>query len=205
MFPRPDGLNPSVAFVTQRPSRILNEPSIRQLRLAHLATEALRMPAGIHGLNHPPDDETVAFATTGSKQNLEISLTVLPVVVLVENPVLELLEALGAAKKSKLSTASVKICGLHKALLMPQLPSRVDDFLMGLEPVAAAGTQHVVQGHVGGDPATKIKNNQTLYIAVSKTFYGVPRNVTLGVFRDCFVVVVVDAFEGMVPRRQFLF
>ena len=36
---------------------IFNEPEIRQLLVAHLAGEALRMPSGHHGLDHASDDE----------------------------------------------------------------------------------------------------------------------------------------------------
>jgi hypothetical protein len=89
-----------VALVAEGATGVLDEPGVSQLRLAHLATEALRMPARVHGLDHATDYEAVALAATRSEQDLEVALAVLAVVVFVEDAVLELLEALGATGKN---------------------------------------------------------------------------------------------------------
>lgn len=46
---------------------------------------------------------------------------------------------------------------------MPQLASRINDFLVGLETVSAPRAHHVIQRHGGGDPKMKhmvIKRNK---------------------------------------------
>jgi hypothetical protein len=150
VLPGPYRLHFGVALVAEGATGVLNEPSVSQLRLAHLATEALWVPARVHGLDHATDYEAVALAATRSEQDLEVALAVLAVVVLVEDAVLELLEALGA----------------NEALLMPQLSSGVDDFFVGFKTVAAPSAQHAVQRHVGGDSTKKI--NQFLSIRQSQ-------------------------------------
>jgi hypothetical protein len=100
VLPGPYRLHFGVALVAEGATGVLDEPGVSQLRLAHLATEALWVPARVHGLDHATDYEAVALAATRSEQDLEVALAVLAVVVLVEDAVLELLEALGATGKN---------------------------------------------------------------------------------------------------------
>jgi hypothetical protein len=100
VFPGTYRLHFGVALVAEGATGVLDEPGVSQLRLAHLATEALRVPARVHGLDYATDYEAVALAATRSEQDLEVALAVLAVVVLVEDAVLELLEALGATEKN---------------------------------------------------------------------------------------------------------
>ena len=41
----------------QLPTLVLDESQIRQFLVAHFAGEALRVPGGVHGLDHATDDE----------------------------------------------------------------------------------------------------------------------------------------------------
>lgn len=96
--------------------------------MAILAPEATRMPIGVHSLYHPSDDEFTAFPATRREQHMEIVLAVFPTFEFKENSILENLEALSA----------------HKALLMPQLSSRINNLLIGFKTLTTASAEHVV-------------------------------------------------------------
>ena len=65
--------------------------------LAHFTSETLRMPSGHHCLDYSADDELAAFATTWSKQDVEVMFAVLSVFKLIEDSVRERPEALGTS------------------------------------------------------------------------------------------------------------
>ena len=50
-------LDPRVAGVAQRAARVLDEPRVRELHAALLATEARRVPVRVHRLYNAADDE----------------------------------------------------------------------------------------------------------------------------------------------------
>lgn len=94
VFPQTDRLRLRIALVTQRPPSILNETTIGQLALTILTAETLRMPVGIHRLDHPPNDKLAAFSAAGGEQHVEVVFAVLAPLEFVENTIAELLEAL---------------------------------------------------------------------------------------------------------------
>lgn len=96
VFARTDGFDFGVALVTQRSIRIFDETGVGQLDFAHFAPETFRMPTGVHRLDDASDDEVVATAATRREQHLEVPFAIFAIVKLVENPIAELLEALGA-------------------------------------------------------------------------------------------------------------
>ena len=51
--------------------------------------ETIWMPGVVHGLDDPPDDEGLAFATARGKQNIEIVLAILALLKLKENTIFE--------------------------------------------------------------------------------------------------------------------
>lgn len=67
--------------------------------MADLAAEALRVPVGGHRLNHAPDNELATFVAARSKEHMEVSLTVLAALELVEDAVGKCAETLGAPAK----------------------------------------------------------------------------------------------------------
>lgn len=117
---------PFVAIVTKSTILIADETGIGQRNTALLAGEAVRMPIGRHSLDHPTDDEIVAFVAAWCKQDMEIFLAILSSFKFVENSVLELAEALSA----------------HKTLGVPKLTIRIDDSLMRFEAFVTSGTNH---------------------------------------------------------------
>lgn len=52
VFSHSMSLNFIVTLMTQSTSAIFNETTIGEFQSAHLATETIGMPAGVHGLNH---------------------------------------------------------------------------------------------------------------------------------------------------------
>ena len=70
---------------------------VGELPLAHLAGEAVRVPRGRHGPDDAAHDELAALAAARRVQHVEVVLTVLPPLELVEHAVGEGTEALRAA------------------------------------------------------------------------------------------------------------
>ena len=75
-----------------------DEPAIGQLLVAQFAAEAMRMPIGGHCFDDPSNHEFTAFVAARSKEDVEVTLAVLPALKLVENAVWESAETLGASK-----------------------------------------------------------------------------------------------------------
>lgn len=96
VFAQATSLHPGIALVAQCAASVLDEASIGQLHGALLAPEALGVPAGVHGLDHPADDELAALIAARSEQHMEVVLAVLTAVEFIEDTVPELTEALSA-------------------------------------------------------------------------------------------------------------
>lgn len=127
--------NLGVALMTQRPSVVLNKTQIGQFNMARFAPEARRVPVEVHRFDDTPNDELAAFSAARREEHLEIMLAVFTILEFVEGAIFEDLKALRA----------------HETILMPQFPRGIDDFLVGLETVAAAGAEHVIHGHRSGN------------------------------------------------------
>lgn len=76
---------------------IAYETTIGQFFGTHLTPEALRMPAGRHRLDHPPNDKLATFVAAGRKEDVEVTFAVLATLKLIENAILERTKALGAS------------------------------------------------------------------------------------------------------------
>jgi len=92
-------LHLGIAFVAQGAVLVLDEPAVGQLLGAQLAAEALRMPAGGHGLDDPSDDELTALIAAGCEKHLKVAFAVLASLELVEYAILERSEALSTSGK----------------------------------------------------------------------------------------------------------
>jgi hypothetical protein len=95
------GFDAGIASVAQRSIVVPYEARVGELLGTELTTEALGMPAGLHRLDHPTDDDLVALVAERRVQNSEILLAVLATLELVEDSVLERSEALRAPKNSR--------------------------------------------------------------------------------------------------------
>ncbi len=78
---------------------VFHKAEVCQLLAAHLAGEALWVPGGVHGLDHPPDDELAALGTARGKEDVEAVLAVLALLKLIKDAIRERAEALGASAK----------------------------------------------------------------------------------------------------------
>ena len=131
-----------VAVSAESSSLVLDEPQISQFLVTHLTGETLRVPRGHHGFDDSPDDELAALSAAGGKQDVEVVLTVLAALKLVEDAVRKRPEALGA----------------DEAFWMKQFAVRVDDFGLGLESVVAASANHAIHVHYA------VKFNENIYV-----------------------------------------
>lgn len=156
---QPNLLLLSVAVVAQRPVLVPDEARIGQRDAAPLARKAIRMPVGGHRLDDAPNHKVVALVAARRKQDVEVLLAVLATLELVENPILELPEALGTTATDPINKDTFftkkKTTILHKALSVPQLSVGVDDPLMRFEALVATGTHHRAERHVGGNSEMK--------------------------------------------------
>lgn len=126
-------LSPGVTRMAQCTPLVPHKTSISQLSIARLAVEAFGVPVGIHSFYHASNHKFTAFATAGSKQDVEITLTIFTTFKLIKYSIRECAETLCT----------------YKALRVPQFPTRVHNFLMRLKAISAAGAVHVVQRHGG--------------------------------------------------------
>lgn len=115
--PGSSSFNSSITLVAQSPPSVLYEAQIRELLVAHLATKALGVPVGVHGLDDPSNDEDSAFGAARRKKDLEVVFAVLSAFEFVEDAVFEFLEALSTSKNS-VNFSLQKSCILFFYLLL---------------------------------------------------------------------------------------
>lgn len=139
-----------IASVTQRAIVVTNETRIRQLFGAQLTAEALWMPTSLHGLDDTSNYDVAALVAEWRVENSEISLAILATFKFVENPVLELTEALSATEMNGVIRVIPELPreDLHKALDVPQLAVRINDLLLRFETLVTTSTRHRFQAHV---------------------------------------------------------
>jgi hypothetical protein len=77
---------------------VTDEARIGELFRAQLATEALWMPAGLHGFDDTANDDVSTLVAERRVQDPEVLFAVLASLKLVENSILERAEALSTAK-----------------------------------------------------------------------------------------------------------
>lgn len=113
-----------MAFAAEGAAGVPDEASVGQHAFARGASKAIRMPGVVHSLDDSPNDERLAFATTGGKQDVKVVLAILALLELEENPVFERLKALCADKASS----------------VPGFLAAIDDLLIIAESFAALRT-----------------------------------------------------------------
>lgn len=91
-------LDACVASMAQSSIVVPYEARIGQLFGTQLTTEALRMPAGLHRLDHPANDYVTTLVAERSIKNSEVLFAVLATFELIEDTVLERAETLGTPK-----------------------------------------------------------------------------------------------------------
>lgn len=127
-------LHLGVALVAQGSSLVLDEPQVGQLFVAHLATETLRVPGGLHCLDDPPNDELATLAAARRKEDMEVVFTIFPALELIKHAIRKRPETLGADEAATVEEFSITV-----------------DYLgLGLEAVIAASASDTVQVHDAG-------------------------------------------------------
>lgn len=91
-----------ITTMTQSSVIVANKAGISQFLRAQLATEAFRMPAGLHGFNDSTDDDVATLVAKWCIKNPKVLFAVLATLKFIEDSVLESAEALGAPKKVSL-------------------------------------------------------------------------------------------------------
>ena len=94
---------------------------------------------GTH-LDHPPDDELATLGAAWREEDVEVVLTILPPVELIEDPVGERAEALGA----------------HEARGVKELPVRVDNLGFGLKAIVTTRAGDALQVHDARHPVEEV-------------------------------------------------
>lgn len=87
-------LDARIAAVTQSTIVVANKTGVSQFLCTQLATEALRMPTGLHGLNDTADYNVATLVAKRSVENSKILFAVFATLELVEDSVLERAKAL---------------------------------------------------------------------------------------------------------------
>ena len=91
-------------------------------------------------LDHPPDDELATLGAAWREEDVEVVLTILPPVELIEDPVGERAEALGA----------------HEARGVKELPVRVDNLGFGLKAIVTTRAGDALQVHDARHPVEEV-------------------------------------------------
>lgn len=120
-----------IALVTQSPPSIFDETLVCKRHSADLALETLWMPVVVHGLDDATNDEFATLATTGCEENVEVMLTVLAALELIEDAFRKWPEALAT----------------DEASLVPDFTVGVHDLLMWLKTVPTTGTCQIFERH----------------------------------------------------------
>jgi hypothetical protein len=94
VFAHSDSLLLGVALAAQSASGTLDESGVGQRSAADLAEEAVRMPAGVHCLDHAADYELLTSVTAWCKQNIEVVFTVFTTFEFIEDSIRKWSEAL---------------------------------------------------------------------------------------------------------------
>lgn len=78
VFSKASGLFTIMTWATLMCASTLDKPYVCQYPLSEVTSEALRMPVIVHGFDNPANDEFPTLVAAGSKEHLEVMLTVLP-------------------------------------------------------------------------------------------------------------------------------
>jgi hypothetical protein len=116
-----------IALAAQSSSSISEETNVGEFDTAEFASEALGVPTVVHCLDNTPNYELPTFSAAWGEENVKVVFAVFPSFKFVEYTIGERAETLGA----------------NKALLMPNLPSRVDDLFVDFKPFRTSETQDV--------------------------------------------------------------